>query len=72
MFVYTLTLRAFCRAGLGRLHAQCNRLGLPLPSVIAIMIMITQFSKVIDYDYMTKVFDYNYDYNETGLHLIIC
>ncbi len=28
--------------------------------------MITQFSKVIDYDYMTKVFDYNYDYNETA------
>ncbi len=32
-----------------------------------IMIMITQFSKVIeyDYDYMTKVIDYNYDYSET-------
>ncbi len=29
------------------------------------MIMITQFSKVIEYDYMTKVIDYNYDYNET-------
>ncbi len=24
-----------------------------------------------DYNYMTKVFDYKYDYNETGLHLII-
>ncbi len=38
-----------------------------------ITIMITQFSKVIeyDYDYLTKVFDYNYDYNETGLNLII-
>ena len=38
-----------------------------------ITIMIAQFSKVIEYDYvyMTKVFDYNYDYNETGLHLII-
>ncbi len=35
--------------------------------------MITQFSKVIeyDYDYMTKVFDYKYDYNEAGLRLII-
>ncbi len=37
-----------------------------------ITIMITQFRKVIeyDYDYMTNVFDYNqyfYDYNETGL-----
>ncbi len=39
-----------------------------------IMIMITQLSKVIecDYDYMTKVFDYNYDYNETVQRLIIC
>ena len=63
-------------SGLGRLHAQCNRLRLllPLGSVSTITILITQFSKVIeyDYDYMTKVFDYNYDYNETGLHLIIC
>ncbi len=44
--------------GLGRLHVQCNRLRLPLGSVITIM--ITQFSKVIeyDYDYMTKVIDY--------------
>ncbi len=62
-------------AGLGRLHAQCNRLRLrlPLDSVITITIMIIQFSKGIeyDYDYMTKVFDYNYDYNETGLRLII-
>ncbi len=33
--------------------------------MITITIMITQFSKVIeyDYDYMTKVIDY--DYNET-------
>ncbi len=32
-----------------------------------------QFCKVIkcDYDYMTKVIDYNYDYNEIGLRLII-
>ncbi len=39
-----------------------------------ITIMITQFSKVIeyDYDYTTKVIDYNYDYNESGLCLIIC
>ncbi len=48
--------------GLGRLHAQCNllRLRLPLASVIMITIMITQFSKVIEYgyDYMAKVFDY--------------
>ncbi len=31
--------------------------------------MITQFSKVIkyDYNYMTKVFDYNYDYNDETL-----
>ncbi len=30
-----------------------------------IMIMSTQFSKVIEYnyDYITKVFDYHYDYN---------
>ncbi len=56
--------------GLGRLHDQCNRLRLPLGSVITIM--IKQFSKVIEYDYMTKVFDYNYDYNGTILHLIIC
>ncbi len=57
---------------LGRLHVQCNRLRLPLGSMITIM--ITQFSKVIeyDYDYMTKVIDYNYDYNGTGLRLIIC
>ncbi len=33
--------------------------------------MITQFSKVIEYDYMTKVFDYNYDYNEAGLRLML-
>ncbi len=62
-------------AGLGRLHVQCNRLRLRLPlgSVIMITIMITQFSKVIeyDYDYTTKVIDYNYDYNETGLRLIM-
>ncbi len=62
--------------GLGRLHVECNRLRLRLPlgSVIMITIMITQFSKVIeyDYDYMTKVIDYNYNYNETDLRLIIC
>ncbi len=56
-------------AGVGRLHVQCNRLRvrLPLRCVITITIMITQFSKVIEYDYnyMTKVIDYNYDYNET-------
>ncbi len=42
--------------------------------MITITIMITEWSKVIeyDYDYMTKVIDYNYDYNETGLRLIIC
>ena len=38
--------------------------------MITIVIMLTQLSKVIEYDndYMTKVFDYNYDCNETGMH----
>ena len=36
----------------------------------AITIMITQFNKVIEYDYMAKVIDY--DYSEMGLRLIIC
>ncbi len=51
-------------SGLGRLHVQCNQLRLRLPLGSVITIMITQFSKVIeyDYDYMTKVIDYNYDY----------
>ncbi len=74
LFIKTTLYRS--PSGLGRLHVKCNRLRLRLPlgSVITITIMITQFSKVIeyDYDYMTKVIDYNYDYNETGLRLIIC
>ncbi len=55
---------------------QAWRLRLPIGSVITITIMVTQFCKVTecDYDYMTNVIDYNYDYNETkktSLHLIM-
>ncbi len=62
-----ITYMYVCISGLGRLHVQCNRLRLRLPLYSVITIMITQFHKVIeyDYDYMTKVIDYNYDYNET-------
>ncbi len=63
--VIMVTVKTVLIQGLGRLHVQCNELRLPLGSVITITIMITQFSKVIEYnyDYMTKVIDYNYDYN---------